>query len=76
MTKQRANTPLTTAQTDAIKRFIDMTLEEEIAADMGKAQSELARRGLLRDLGDGEFEITEHGERVVMELIAKPDTRH
>jgi hypothetical protein len=53
-----------------------MTIDEEIAADIRKALAECVRRGWFRDLGNGEFEITEHGKQEFLERLATPETYH
>jgi hypothetical protein len=76
-TKQRANTHLTPAQTDAINRFIDMIIWEEIAADMRKAEADCVQRGWLDDYRDGgTLEITEAGKRKFFEYLATTEARH
>jgi hypothetical protein len=53
-------------------------IEEEIAADMRKAEVECIRRGWMRRARDGRVEITEKGQREVFKIIAEYEqqTRH
>jgi hypothetical protein len=52
------------------------TVEDEIAADIRKAQADCVRRGWFRDLGNSRFEITETGRQELFERLATPETYH
>ena len=53
-----------------------MTIDDEIAADISKAQADCVRRGWFRDLGKGRCEITEKGKQELEERLATPETYH
>lgn len=54
----------------------DLGTAQALAADMRAAEADCARRGWLRDLGNGRFEITEEGERHLFDLLDTQETYH
>jgi hypothetical protein len=63
--------------TEAMQRAFDILADEELAADMRKAEADCVRRGWLADYrGDGTLELTEAGKRKFFEYLAASETRH
>jgi hypothetical protein len=53
-----------------------MTIDDEIADDIRKAQADCVRRGWFCDLGNGRCEITASGRQELFERLATPEIYH
>jgi predicted transcriptional regulator len=54
----------------------DLGAAQALADDMRKAEADCVRRGWLRALGNGRFEITDEGERHLFDLLDTTPTYH